>query len=281
MSPSEDELRRALRSGEGARPDTDRIVAAGASARAQRRTRWVQGAAAVVLVGATAAVVGVATGGDGGDPDRSAARSQRDAGGATALSPSSAPGRAIASGEPAPAGGARPSGSATDSLPIRQATCPDTYPTRLLPGNEAPGRLFARPAASITVCAYGNGQRIASTAGVASYVVSGTDAETLQRSLENARSTPSGASCTEVRPAQQHRLVLVAIATDGTELRPVTTTLTVPVCDTRTTNGATTRYAWVPPLDQRQRLFALSPTNPAATLPPRSPSGKVIGSPVR
>ena len=51
MSPTENDLRAALRDGEGDGPDASRIVIAGQRARARRRTQLVNTAVAVALVG--------------------------------------------------------------------------------------------------------------------------------------------------------------------------------------------------------------------------------------
>ncbi len=285
MSPSEDELRGALRDGEGERPDVDRIVAAGVAARARRRTRLAQVAAAVALVVAAGGITtAVVRGGD--DPrttsaDGAGRAEQQQRGGDGAANGTSGT-AGIAPGEPTPGLPAPSSLSPTPATSPRAAACPPRFPLRALPGGgtarAGSGPLFDRPAVAITVCGYGSPLLRAEPARL---VVTGAQATTLQRSLENARTTPAGAACTAVRASETNELAFLGVDAAGASLRTVTTTLTLPVCDNRTTNGSAVRFGWVPPSELSARLVALTPANPRATLPSRSPSGKNIGTPVR
>lgn len=269
MSPSEFDLRAALRDGESEGGlDADRVIALGSARRAQRRARILSTAAAVVVVGA------LGTGGafafrDGGS-DSAATKSS--AGGAAAASsqgqadsrrvPSTADGVA----DRGQAGAASSVAAAPNASPAAGAACPAQYPRTLLPtGPATAGPLFARPVAYVVICSFGPPS--APHAPQRS-VLTGSHATDLVDGLEHASTTPHYKPCPAILPQQQTSLAVIGVTADGTALPTVTTTLNSIACNLQATNGIAVRYDWQPPPDLLARLTT-------------GPSPTEHGSPVR
>lgn len=269
MSPSEFDLRAALHDGEDdARLDVDHVVAGARGRLAQRRVRVLSAAAAVVVV-AGAGVAAASIRGGGSAPR-------------------------AGSGSPSSRGSAAPTPAATRPTPHRAAgastparACPETYPQVLLPGGGSPGQfgsdgaMFAKPVATLFVCGYGSGFT-PGTVVPAVRVYTGSSAAALAASIEKAARTPPAERCPAIVLASQNRLVLAALATDGSRERVVTTTLTVPTCGVRLTNGTAIRYAWQPPGEYEAQLLALrpAPAGASGTTGPSAASGSGAGSAV-
>ena len=239
MSPTEFDLRAALRDGEGddgggAPLDVDAIVDAARAHRNQRRTRILSAAAAVVVVAAAgvggALLIHRDSGGSGGQA------------GASSL-PHTAPSANSRSGN-LPSHAAGPSSSL-------HLGCPTAFPQQMMPGGGSPGQfgsdgpMFAQPVASVRVCAYGSGA--APVVQPAQLDLTGTQATALADSLENASRARSYKSCPVARNPGENRLAIYATTPGNTQLPVVTATLTRPVCDVVATNGTAVRYDWRPP----------------------------------
>lgn len=265
MSPSEADLRAALRDGEGANLDVDRIIAGGRAMRAQRRARVMTAAAVTVLVAGLGTGGALLINGSGGDSnsgskagggasfDQRKANSQAGSvnGGAASLAPTNA------------APGAGGAGGVAGAIPT--AACPATLPDYRLPGGGSPGQfgadgpLFSRPVVSVVVCGYGT-PSAATTARPHRLVLTDGAARTLVDSLEKApRTKPSGA-CPFLRTADAQAVAILGIAADGKVVDTVTTTVGDPACSVRVTNGTALRYQWLPPAAVRSALGGLNPS---------------------
>jgi hypothetical protein len=279
MSPTERDLRAALHDGEGDGLNVDGIVSSVRSLRAQRRRRMLNTAAAVVVVAGVAAggtaLVRSATG------DSTASDSAKTNNGGAA----SAPGGASAQRGSAygAANGTGNGGLNSAPPPAGLPGCPASLPRYTLPGTSTPstsaagGRLFSGTVRSAVVCSYGSLD--AALSGNAPkptrVVLTGNGAATLAASLENAARVRPKVMCPQIRSADERSLAVIGVAADGARLGTVTTTMNMPACDVRVTNGKAVRYAWSPPPSLANRLAG---ANPSAG---RSHGPVVNGSPTR
>ncbi len=281
MSPSEEDLRAALRRGEGDPVDVDGIVAAGDAQRRRRRTRVLSTAASVVAVGGVAALVGVLAATGGSQHTSVAVHGAR--GDATAPTSGPSHGTAPAGVFPqSPTSTAQP-GSAGSPASL---ACPASYPARLLPGGGSPGQfgagspLFARPAATIVVCAYGDSADAGSSRAPGRLVLTGTDATRLQQSLEKA--STDAPSCPPPPPGTvTPRYAFIPIDASDNRMALISGTSG---CTGQVTNGTAVRFWWEPPAGLARTLAALQPGGGGSTpveLPPSPPSSGNQGSPVR
>ncbi len=228
MSPNENDLRAALRDGEGDdRPDVDRVLADARSRRGQRRTRVLGVATAVVLV--AAAAVGTAVWRGSND------NGQQSAG---------------------PAGTVR--SAADSSVAAIGAVCPSTYPTRAVPavGAGGSGSMFSAPIATALVCSYDESGSTAARSG-SHFTVSGADAATLATSIEQASTSRLMIMCPDIVAADKKLIAIVGVTAGGTILPTVTTDVSVPNCNEPITNGTAVRYAWKPPAALSAKINAL------------------------
>jgi hypothetical protein len=286
MSPTEFDLRAALREGEGDGPDVDGVIAHGRARHAQRRVRALSTAAAVVVVVCAAAGGAVLwnTGGSGGHDNASNA-----AAGGQAYSSRSSDANGKLAQPVRPASGATKSDQRNAAA--RPATqCPPTVPSDLVPvgGNQAKsgssGPLFTKPVQRVVVCSYGTPSqaqgRIPVTA--ARLELSGDRARRLVASLNNAAKVGTTVPCPSSATTDRHELAIIGIAADGTRAATVTATLTNPACNVQVSNGTAIRYQWAPPPDLQPVLVTLTPRIAGApeTIPNHTPSGKVHGSPL-
>lgn len=264
MSPSERDLRAALQPGDDAPVDsafTDRIVAAGHARQAQRRTRLLSGAAAVVVVAAAATGGALLFGGNDGNGSAGGGRAAADSAGS----------HSTVAGEPAVGGAQAPSAQREGVAEL--PACPAQLPRLLLPGGGSAGRfgstgpLFAKPVASIVLCAYPADGAAADPAQV---VLTAGPARALAASLESAAKKPTPTPCPTIMRANERQLAIIATATDGTRLRTVTTKLNGQPCQNQVTNGTAIRYGWRPPA---QLVPALAKVAPPDGSDPTSPAG--------
>jgi hypothetical protein len=289
VSPSESDLRAALHAdepeGSGA-VNADDIIWAVKGRQARRRHLAMSVAAAVVVVGGIAgglaALVatnpGESAGGAGGADVFNAANGAASAP-QLGVASSSAAGRAPAA--TSVHGGA----GSTRSVAVKCSPKPEQI---ALPGGGSPGQfgasspLLSKSPASYGICVY------STTLGTSSQVhrdkpesvvVTGVAAEQLTTSLQNASPTPQSVACPLIRTTRQVTIVMTPITADGTALKPITASTSVPACNTQITNGTAVRYNWqVPSRLQRELNLTVvgsrSNDDPIDLVP-----GKVVSSP--
>lgn len=268
MSPSEDQLRAALRDGAadgsgGLDPDT--FIAQANEIRHRRRVRYgsALGAAAVVAVG------GVLIGTLGGTTHANHSASQ----------PERLP--VAASAEPA---GPRSSSAfaAAGSSNGAATVCPAAAPSRATIGT-GHGSFFSGSVASFTLCAYpeSGGAALTSQSGAPLTArLSGADAAQLTASLDGATKAPSPDPCPLFRTADGKLLVMIPLTPDGAAMAPVTAVVLQNSCNQPVTNGAVVRYNWTPPnvlTPYLRQLAALSAPAASAVAPRPQPT---ISSPL-
>ncbi|WP_375491619.1 hypothetical protein [uncultured Jatrophihabitans sp.] len=258
MSPSENDLRAALRRGEGDATqdvDVDRLVAAGRDRATQRRVRLLSGAAVVLVVAAAGTGGALIWGGSDSAQQTSGASAGKAAGS-----------RAGGATQAAPATGAA-AGACPAAAPARVAPRPGAAnPGGLTPGAGggtgqaagAGGALFAKPVARLVVCAYPEGSSPAAQrpAGI---TLTGAQADTLRTSLEDAAKTRPTGACPLLVRADERQLAIVGVTADGTKLPVVTTTVNAVSCRVVVTNGTAVRYGWTPPASLGPLVAHLAP----------------------
>jgi hypothetical protein len=279
MSPSESDLRAALRQGEeaGFEVNADAIMHEGQAIRA-RRVRIMSGAAVAVVVAAGAVGLAAARGGGGTSATADSTGSNADGSvrhGVVANPPVVAPNASLPSNVPVPGAG----GGAHVSA---EAQCPASAPHLLLPGGGgtgqfgANGALFAKPVKTLVVCSY------ESTTGSAParLVLSSHTATQVVASMENAPEATAPTPCDPGPTTTTRLLDFIGVTSSGATLPQVTATVTFPACNVQVTNGTAVRSGWTPPASLTDQLRGLSPPK----VPPRSvpiePSGINVGSPV-
>lgn len=285
MSPTEFDLRAALRDGEGDGLDVDRVVADGHARRARRRVQLLSTAAVVTLVAVVGTGGALIGGGSSGNNSSDSLAVKNASGAASQNQRAAAPNdKSAATTTRAAAGGSAKAPGIADRAAA--VACPTSLPRRLLPGGGSPGQfgadgpLFADPVDSIVVCSYGSAVRTTGGLTPARLVLTGQNAMKLASSLEHASKTPLKLPCPEIRTTDQRALAIIGVTAAGKTMPAITTTLTD--CNSPVTNGTAVRYNWNPPPNLGTVLRTLTP-RPAASGPfPRlEPSGKKIGSPVR
>lgn len=265
MSPSEADLRAALREGEGDRVDPYDIIFAVRQRRAHRRTVLLSAAAAVIFVGGAAAGgAALLSGGNGSNGDTGAG----GAGGGIAAGAGSVTSNA---GPPISSRSA-PHGDTVAKPDLRFTPACVTPQVRRVPtnnGSEPSGPLLTGPVKGFIVCTYPffNGQSAQATAPV---VVSGAAARSLVTSLESTTAGPMPTSCPVITSTGHLMLTMAPVTPDGQRLAPLSATITAPACSTSITNGHTTRYGWkIPP--RVAALLHLSKVEPRRSTGPEMP----------
>lgn len=237
MSPSEHELRAALRDGEGDGVDAGAVIAHARAVRHTRRVRLASLAAAVVAVGA------VGTGGALLAGHSSTSQNK------AASSPLLGVVQGAASSEPAVAAPARSaSAHGGASSPGAVDRCPAALPQLAIPGGGGTGQfggsdpLFAGAVVSLDVCGY-RAQTAAGTMALRdSITLSDGQARELVGSLNAASTKPRELLCVH-GPA---RALAIYARTASSDLPVVTVHLD---CRGMSTNGTAVRYGWQPPPD--------------------------------
>lgn len=280
MSPSEFDLRAALRDGEGDGVNVERVIAGAQAQRARHRTWLLSAAAAVVVAGVGTGSAVVWGGGSGAGPHAESAASGASHGSIPGLA---GPAHTTTRGSVA-AGPEQPAPSPNSAASIAAtATCPSTYPHYLLPGGSSPGQfgsdgpLFSKPVVALVVCGYGTPQEAANLkppARPGRLVFTGSQATQLAASLENASKTPGTESCA----GTPNELAMVGVSADGTTGGTITTTVTDTGCDVQITNGTAVRYNWQPPSKIAPVIANLTPLKDTP-LHPTTPG--MHGSPPR
>lgn len=176
MSPNEEQLRAALREGEGDRPNADLIIA---SARAARRSRRRVAAA----IAASVAVV-IAIG--GGITALSLRSGNSTSSGAVAGRSQPLPTSAAGAVPP----GARPGAELPPGAPSALA-CPSTPPTIAMP-NTSTGRLLPDGITAIRICLY----QVGTPKFAGTTELTGSAAEQLARELEDSPLPTPTTACT-------------------------------------------------------------------------------------
>jgi len=271
MSPTENELRAALHHGEGDGPDPFVITAAGRRARERRRSRLVNTAAAVVIIGGVGTVGTFLVQNTGTDQQNSGSNDM----GAAAKAPNDRVVESAAGGarnapvqtRSAPAGGASvlPPGAARAT-----GSCPATAPAVPVPGSAgSAGPLFRRAPDELLVCTYTG---VVSSAGPASVVLTGADARAVVTSLETAPTARPGGMCPTYRLAGERTVVIIGRSASGAPVGEVTTTLDRPACATVVTNGTSVRYGWTPPPELLRKVGPLGGRSHGPVAQATSPS---------
>lgn len=286
MSPSENDLRAALRDGEGEPLDVDHVLARGRAARTRRRARALNTAAAVAVV------AGLATGGTllansetSGSNSGASPGGAKAAGGASFGSASGTSPKVGSSAQDYGSGGAARRPSPSGQVAIAGGTsaspaCPTSLPRAVLPGSSAdvqPGGraavpLFSAPPQSLVVCAYGSLAVALGTSAPAPrrLVLTGRDATTVADSLEKASPTKPTGMCPQWRRADEQALAIIGVGGDGARVGTVTTTVNRPPCSVVVSNGHTQRYGWTPPSALSAPLSKLAA--PGKVVPSARPS---------
>ena len=255
MSPSEADLRAALRDGEDdGRPDVDGVITRARAHRRQRRTRVLSSAAAVVVVAAAAVGGAVVWGGSNGG----------SAGPQAGSSPS-----------------APPSATRTNTRgQVDAPHCPATFPRPSAPptGSSPTAAMFSAPVRTAVVCGYT--EPTAPGSAPSMYVFVGDQATSLVDSIETASKQRLHVMCPDIVAAQKRQLAIIGVTAGGTALPTVTTDVSIPNCNQPITNGTAVRYAWKPPASVAAQISAL--TARTATSPRQPTAGNGLnGSPVR
>jgi hypothetical protein len=275
MTPTEDQLRAALRRGEGEHLDVDGLLRHAAATRHARRVRMGAAAAAALAVAGIGIGSVVAFGDDG--------RQQPVAGsGSPARATDDRPSSALPTSTSAHGS---PTSSPSTGPQHPSGACPPVLPRVTVPGGEsaavAHGPLFAQPVAAVTVCAYFSATGDPVTAGGATVSVrlTGADATMLAASLERASTTRlEGGLCPDMIALSARTLAVFGVSTDGTALRPVSIPIDRPYsCNPPVTNGVAVRFNWVPDPVLGPYLVKLQQT----TVQPGGLPGGNSGSPPR
>jgi hypothetical protein len=287
MSPTEFDLRAALRDGEGDGVDADQVISGGRRHRAQRRARMMSTAAVTVLVAAAGIGATVIWNHSGTNPSTTAGGSNGYVTSGNSEAQNDALGRGALST-------AAPESSALAGAPTAKdpEQCPDSLPRYLLPGGGSPGQfdtkgpLFAKPVSSVIVCSYGTPAMALGPNPVsvpARLVLDGTQAARLVTSLEQADTTKGTKLCPTPSTTDERELAIIGVTANGKALDSVTANLSQPACDTVVTNGTALRYHWTPPPDLQSRLLALTPSDSTLSGSPPlvRPSGRNHGSPIQ
>jgi hypothetical protein len=237
VSPTEFELRAALRRGEGDGPDADAIIRHAGQLQRQRRQRLGGGLAAAAVVAGVAVGGGYLVGSTGGDDRNSAGSSS-----------------GVADGYQTKQSTRGAAGGSTDlpqaaSDPAATADCPAAVPRLMLPGGGGTGQfgssdtLLPQDASSVLICAYGPTETPQAPTGRR---LTGADARALAASLDAAATVHQG-TCPQFRTLDTEQYVLIGRSASGGEADPVVLTLAGNQCRTQATNGTAVRYGWVPP----------------------------------
>lgn len=232
MSPSEDQLRAALRDGE---PDgsgglsADRLIAQASEIRHRRRVRYgsvLGGVAAAAAVGALLSTV----------TTTHSVKSSNAGAGVEAPAATNAQGSAADK-----AGGSTSNASAA-------ANCPDLPPSR--PTGTGHGSFFTGPVAAVRLCIYpptGGAPLRAADDQVLTTTLTGAAAERLAAGLDAAATTPKAEPCPLFRTASGKVLAIIPVRADGTTMAPITVAVLDNPCNQPVSNGTVVRYNWTPP----------------------------------
>ena len=241
MSPNEDQLRAALRHGQGDAPDATALISHAIRVRHDRHRRRVAIAGGVAIV----AVLGVGTTAlvssrTGGGTNGSAGSSADLAGGGTAQS-GKIPGAKAPAGQPSSAGASSPIRATSTAHGADELTCPAAPARYMLPGGGGSGQfgstdpLFPSAVTALKACGYAAGAGAQPRAHVYQSPVSTRIVAALE-SAPTTRSTHMCADNTYVRGT----IEILAVDARGRALTPVVLTLNCQASEA--TNGTAVRY---------------------------------------
>jgi hypothetical protein len=253
VSPSEADLRAALRDGEGDRVDPYDIIHAVRERRAHRRTVLLSAAAAVVFVGAAAAGGAALFNSGSGNNNGGANLAGGNGGGAlNAAGNSSQPMRR----------GAQTAAHKPGFVSMCVSPQIRRTPTN---GNESSGSLLSGPVTSFVVCATpesstGSGHTPQTASPV---TVTGAAARSLVASLSNAATSPVRTVCPFSNATTRITLLMTPVTAAGEHLPALSATIESAACGAMVTNGTTTRYGWrLPPRVATLLRVATGPGGP-------------------
>ncbi|MDP9091395.1 MAG: hypothetical protein M3N95_00205 [Actinomycetota bacterium] len=268
MSPTEDQLRAALQSGQGPGIDPDAVISRAQAVRRERRVRYGSVAAVVAVVAGIGVAGGMALG--------------------SSQSHSTSTSRGAAVGPPKVAAGASPSlpgssfsgnangqnGQQPTAALAPAPGCPVTLPQLTVP-NTAGASLFDGAVSAMTICVFPEtgGGPVESGGHPLSTVLRGAAAARLAASLDSASKSTAPGACPLYLTAQGKLLVMIAARPDGTVMAPVEAHVLQNPCNLPVTNGTAVRYNWSPPA-------SLGPLLGEARAIPVTP-GANSGSPAR
>ncbi len=266
MSPSESDLRAALRDGEGDNVNVDRLIL-GAEADVARRKSRLLTTAAVVGVLACAGVGGGFLASNSGNDAKSAS------GGSMARPGASNNGYgsdAIAR----PAGGASGNAAEVPGLAGRRVFaastgapgCPPSATEATSDAAKATGtagtRVFTARVTSVLLCSYGREDLTGSLqppqASSTSRVLHGAAASRLVASLERAPTRASSRMCPMVRTAASAPLLMIGLDANG-RVAGTASTLLGTACNVVVFSAGAPRYDWNPPADVGAALSIVPP----------------------
>lgn len=246
MSPTEDELRRALREEEGSGPDPATVIMRAAAYRSERRTKILSAVAAVAVVAGVGTGIGLVTT-SGGSHKKEAGSA---AGGTAQFGANSSAARAPQYGSGAAEGGAG------DAAPA-PASCPPSAPT-VAAATDTTRPLLTGPVSTVTVCGYlGTGTlvRDATSHAPLTHTYAGSDATAIADALAKATPSSRALSCGAIPAGGLRSLVLYARYATGAAAAPIVVDVG---CGARLTNGTTTRASWQQPAQLGPFVLALA-----------------------
>jgi hypothetical protein len=270
MSPSESDLRAALRHGEGAGLNADHVLVHARAGAAQRRVRLLS-AAAIFAVVAGAGVGGAFLANSGGNASDTSAAGAQNAARAPVLAPHATTGGRLDAGTGGTAGRYGAAGE----------TCPVSFSSESAPGRSDSAlraAVFSKPVRVVVLCAYSTSTAAAPAPAATALPASpkqltlrGAQAAQLAGSLERASTHRRPVMCPNIR-TQSRPLVMIGYAANGSIAGMVITNLNAPACTVVFVRNGHTRYGWSPPASLTAVLGRL--------LVPQRTAGQVTPSPI-
>ena len=265
MSPSEEQLRRALSEGAGAGPDVDTVLVRAEAFRRERRTKMLSAVAVVALVAGIGTGVGVL-----------ASHSSRSHSTASEKAANQGAGDAAGGSAGGGAYGLSSTGAAAaPSAELPPATCPSTAPVYSLANTSASAPFFNQPVTRITVCGYiGTGAVVLdrATNQPLMHVYQGADAAAISDAITAAPKRTTLQACAVIPAVKLRRLLVLAQSASGA-LAPAV--LVGVGCDDSLTNGKAIAFEWKQP----RALDAFLGELIAAAAAPSNSSGGIAPNP--
>jgi hypothetical protein len=270
MSPSEAQLRAALRHGEGDSPDAGVLISHAVRVRRRRQRRIMSIATGTTVVAFVAAGVGVLVSLGGGSGSAGGADSAAAGAGAAVHAPVRAPAAAPSVSKPdsAASSAGRYVAEATPGRATRLA-CPSAPAHYALPGGGGLGafgsteKLFVRSVAAMKICVY---PPVPARTPL-STVLTEPAARKFAADLESAPARATSARpCPSNTAAVGSELAVLAVSTDARRLKPVVITVQ-PCSASQVTNGTAVRYLVTLPTPVSRLLDSALRLRPASGQP--------------
>jgi hypothetical protein len=272
MSPSESDLRAALRDGEGGNVDAGRIILGAEAGLARRKSRLLTTAAVVGVL----AVVGVGGGflaSSGGDTTSASGGEQASVagGGSSANAYGSDTGGSANGGTGAGGNAVVPAGplqgdrrvfAASTVAPSCPPSAADATANAAKTSDATGTRLFTTRVSAVLLCSYGRADLTGSLQPVprpAPRVLRGAAANRLVASLQRAPTSKPTGMCPMVRSAASAPLLMIGLDADG-RVAGTASTLLGTVCNVVVFSAGAPRYDWHPPADVGSVLSVAPPT---------------------